>query len=206
MPKPPLKQTIAVDIDDVLAANAEGFAEYSNKKWGTHLKADDYTEHWAELWKVDFNEVIRRREAIIEDKLFIKHRFFDEAKPVLKKLSIKYTLIIVSSRGRRQQADTIEWLHKEYGEIFSGIHFANIWDRDMHVLEKIKLTKAEILTELGCDFLIDDQPKHCLAAAQAGITALLFGDYAWSRSVKLTENMVRVKSWHEVEEYFDAQG
>jgi uncharacterized HAD superfamily protein len=202
MSKTESKLTIAVDIDDVLAANATGFAEYSNRKWGTNLTPDDYTEHWAELWKVDFEEVERRRQQIVRDRLFTKHRFFSEAKPVLEALSQDFNLIIISSRGKSIQADTIEWLKKEYGDIFSGIHFAGIWDQDLHVLERLKLTKAEICRQLGADYLIDDQPKHCLAAAEAGITALLFGDYAWARDVPEQTNLIKVKTWPEVLAYF----
>ena len=78
------KKTIAIDIDDVLAANAENFVEFSNKKWGTHLRPDDYTEHWAELWDVDFDEVEKRRDIIVSEKVFLKHRWFEDAKKVLK--------------------------------------------------------------------------------------------------------------------------
>lgn len=198
------KPVIAVDIDDVLAANAEGFANFSNKKWGTKLTADDYDEHWAQMWQVDYEEENRRREVIIEHKLFIKHRFFNEAKPVLKKLKQSYRLIIVSSRGPRIREDTVEWLTKEYGNLFEEIHFAPIWDDvTKHTLEKLKYTKADFLLELGADYLIDDQPKHCLAAVKAGIKTILFGDYKWNRHVELLPNMVRAKNGHEVSEYFN---
>lgn len=196
-------KTIAVDIDDVLAANAEDFAKFSNKRWGTNLKPDDYTEHWAELWKVDFDEVEKRREVIIKEKVFTTHRIFNEAKPVLEKLAVNYKLVIVSSRGRRVQKDTTDWINNEFKDVFSEIHFAKIWDKKIHVLESLKLTKAEICQEIGADYLIDDQPKHCIAAAKAGITSLLFGNYKWSQDVKLAKNMIRVKDWQEVLEYFD---
>lgn len=197
-------KTIAVDIDDVLAANAEGFAEFSNKRWGTNLKPDDYSEHWAELWKVDFDEVSKRREIIISEKLFVKHRFFDEAKPVLKKLAKRYKLVVVSSRGRAIQTDTIDWINQEFKDIFSEIHFAKIWDRpNIHVLEKLKLTKAEILAEIGADYLIDDQPKHCIAAVKAGIICLLFGEYRWTKVNNLPKGITKVKNWQEVLEYFN---
>ena len=34
---------------------------------------------------------------------------------------------------------------------------------------------------------------------------LLFGDYIWSRGVELKKNMVKVKDWQEVLEYFNAK-
>ncbi|MBI2009242.1 HAD family hydrolase [Candidatus Saccharibacteria bacterium] len=199
------KKTIAIDIDDVLAANAENFVEFSNKKWGTHLRPDDYTEHWAEMWKVDMEEVEKRRDIIITEKVFIKHKAFEEAKAVLKKLAKNYKLVIVSSRGPRVQADTIEWVHQNFKGIFSEVHFAKIWDRPMPILEQLKMTKAEICSEIGADYLIDDQPKHCIAAAEAGITTLLFGDYRWTKVNNLSKSIIKVKNWQEVLEYFDGQ-
>lgn len=195
-------KTIAIDIDDVLAANAENFVKFSNKKWDTNLKPDDYSEHWAEMWKVDIEEVEKRRDIIIAEKVFIKHKAFEEAKAVLKKLAKNYKMVIVSSRGPRVQADTIEWVHKNFQGIFSEVHFAKIWDRPIHILEQLKMTKAETCQEIGADYLIDDQPKHCLAAAEAGIRTVLFGDYKWNRDVKLGPNMVRARNWNEVLEYF----
>src|SRR3989344_6967982 len=200
------RKKIAVDIDDVLAANAENFVRLSNKRWGTNLKPDDYTEHWAELWKVDFDELGKRTEVMIQEQVFLKHRFFDEAKPVLKKLSRNYTLYVVSSRSNRIQKDTIDWINKEDGGIFSGIHFAPMWDRtDLHTLERLKGTKNDVIKQIGADYLIDDQPKHCIAAAEAGIKTVLFGNYGWNRDVKLRKDMARAKNWQEVLEYFRGQ-
>jgi len=207
MPKPDHRKIIAVDIDDVLAANAEGFVEFSNSRWGTHLKAEDYTEHWAELWGIERDDAERRRETILNKKLFVSYKFFDDAMPVLKKLKGEvYRLVVVSSRGSRVQKDTVDWLKKEYGTIFDGIYFADMWDRkDISLEERLKRTKIDVLKRVQADFLIDDQPKHCIVAAESGITALLFGDYKCNRGIKMIQNMVRVKNWGEVGEYFDAQ-
>ncbi|OGL38539.1 hypothetical protein A3J32_02300 [Candidatus Saccharibacteria bacterium RIFCSPLOWO2_02_FULL_46_7] len=198
-------KTIAIDIDDVLAANAEGFVEFSNRRWGTHLKPDDYTEHWAEMWGVDFDEVENRRDIMVAERVFLNHRLFKEAKLVLESLSKNHKLVIVSSRGPRVQADTIDWINQSFESIFSEFHFTKIWDRPMHILEQLKMTKAEVCREIGADYLIDDQPKHCIAAAEAGITALLFGSYRWTKVDDLPKNVIKVKNWLAVEKYFDGQ-
>ncbi|HLA48993.1 MAG TPA: hypothetical protein VJY84_00415, partial [Candidatus Saccharimonadales bacterium] len=65
--------------------------------------------------------------------------------------------------------------------------------------------KAEVCREIGADYLVDDQPKHCLAAADAGITALLFGDYKWTRVNNLPKNVIKVRNWPAVLEYFNAK-
>lgn len=199
-------KTIAVDIDDVLAANAEGFINFSNQRWGTRLSVDDFTENWAEMWQVEHDEWIARRHEVINSKVHMTYRFFDEAKPVLQELAKNYKLIVVSSRSKQISADTTEWLKKQYGKLFSEFHYAKIWDNlDRPIHEKIKLTKKDVLQQVGADFLIDDQYKHCAAAAEAGIMSLLFGDYRWNQMKKLPKSMTRVKDWHQVLEYFDAK-
>lgn len=201
------KQTIAVDVDDVLAANAEGFIEFSNKRWGTHLSIDDFSENWAEMWQVEHDEWIARRHEVINSKVHMTYRFFDEAKPVLKQLAKNYKLIVVSSRSKQISGDTTEWLKTEYGRLFSEFHYAKIWDdMDRPIHEKIQLTKKDVLEQVGADYLIDDQFKHCAAAAEAGIESLLFGDYSWNQVKKLPAGVTRVHNWHEVLEHFNAKG
>jgi uncharacterized HAD superfamily protein len=158
------------------------------------------------MWGISHEEAQERREEILSEKLFVKHPFFGEAKPVLVELAKNYKLVVVSSRGRRVQADTMDWINQNFKGIFEGIHFAKIWDEpDIHIEAKIKMTKTEICKEVDADYLIDDQPKHCLAVADAGITALLFGEYAWTDVPNLPKNVVRAKNWQEVLEYFDAR-
>jgi len=197
-------KTIAFDIDDVLATNAKEFIEFSNKRWGTKLTPDDYTEHWAEMWGIDYEETNKRREVILKEKLFTSYSFFDEARAILKELKKHYRLVIVSSRSNEVHKETLEWLDGEFKSIFSEIHFAKIWDDPkLHVLKKLKMTKAEICKEIGADYLVDDQPKHCIAAADAGIKSVLFGDYGWNKHTKLSKNMVRIKKWQDLLVYFN---
>ena len=50
--------------------------------------------------------------------------------------------------------------------------------------------------------MIDDQPKHCLSAAECGVEALLFGNYRWNQLADLPDRVTRVQDWEEVERYF----
>lgn len=201
------KKVIAVDIDDVLAQFAEAFVEFSNKRWGTHLTIDDWTEHWAEMWGVDYEEEERRAKIVRKSDIFINFSHNKNAREVLRILSKKYKLVVVTSRHRAISKDTLKWLDQNYKDIFSEVHFAGIWDNlEKHTFDKLKLTKASVCKQIGADYLIDDQPKHCLAAAQAGITALLFGDYKWTKVSNLPKNVIPVKTWPKVLEYFNAKG
>lgn len=201
-----MKQTIAIDIDDVLAANAKGFVEFSNKRWGTNLTVEDYDEHWGKLWKIEHDELVKRQIVVHNSKIAKNYEHFPQAKPVLKELAKKYKLVVVTARRKMLSKDTNDWIEKYFEGLFKEIHYAGIWDDlEKPVEYKINLTKAEVCRQISADYLIDDQPKHCIAAAEAGITALLFGDYSWNRHHKTAPGIIRAKDWSEVLDYFDEE-
>lgn len=197
------KKTIAIDIDDVLAANAEGFIAYSNERWGTKLTVDDYDEHWAQVWKVDNEETERRATEIHDQKIMATYRHFEDAKPVLKELATSHKLVIITSRRRQLLEETTKWINSYFKDIFSEIHFSGIWDSINSNSQNA--TKAEICREVGADYLIDDQLKHCLAVVECDIEALLFGNYKWNQLDKLPKGVTRVDDWEAVREYFSAR-
>lgn len=200
-----LRQTIAVDIDDVLSNFAQELIDISNKKWGTNLTLDDYTEHWGEMWKVDEKTVKKRSDELHSGSLALSLKHVPDARPVLKKLSRNYNLVLVTSRRRLITEETKIWIDKFFKEVFDDLHFTGFYDTKEHASLQIQGTKVEILKQINANYLIDDQPKHCLAAAKAGVVSVLYGEYPWNENVTLTKNMVRAKNWQEVLEYFDAE-
>jgi|SRR5579859_4832390 len=203
MPRPASKSIIAVDIDDVLSNLAQELIDFSNRTWGTHLTIDDYDEHWGEMWKVDDAETKRRSDELHNAALASKLKHNLDARPVLEKLARKYTLVLATSRRRLITRETADWISKYFPKIFSGIHYSGIYDTNHHADIQTKITKADILKQIGASYLIDDQPKHCVAAADTGVIALLFGDYPWNRYAQLKPGIIRAKNWQEVLEYFD---
>src|SRR5688572_8309308 len=130
-------KTIAVDIDDVLAANAEAFIAFTNKRWGTNLTVNDYDEHWAKVWQVEYAEEKKRIMDFFNARLFKDYRPFLEAVPVLKQLSQNYHLVLLTSRNRLLSADTKDWINRYFKGIFGEIHFSGIWDdMEKHSREK----------------------------------------------------------------------
>jgi uncharacterized HAD superfamily protein len=195
------KPIIAVDIDDVLAAEAEFIIAYSNENWGHSLSLEDYKENWGEMWGLDHDAVERRADTLHQTDLVMMYRTIDGAHQALLELKKNYDLIILTSRRRLIQAETSDWIAQNFGDIFDEIHYTGFWDtKDPggHLR-----TKGKLLEEIGADYVIDDQSKHCIAASECGIKAILFGDYAGNRSVKLPSDVVRCKNWKEVLEYFD---
>ncbi|MCX6716295.1 MAG: hypothetical protein NT077_04795 [Candidatus Taylorbacteria bacterium] len=194
------KPIIAIDIDDVIAANAPAFIEFSNQRFGTHLTTDDYHERWAELWKVDHEEAERRSSEFHESGHVYTYKVIPGAQEVLKDLKIRFKLVLITSRRLSIEKLTRSWIEKYYSEIFDDVVFAGFFDTPGK--DRLKLTKASLAKNAEADFLIDDQLKHVEAAASIGIKGLLFGEYSWNKKEELSLNVVRVRDWNEILEYF----
>ncbi len=194
-------KTIAIDIDDVLALSASAFVDFSNKRWGTNLEVDDYHEHWAELWQVDNSEVNKRALEYWNSDTTKNVTAIADGEVVLKSLAKNYKLVIATARRIHTESDTTAWLDKHYQNLFSEVHFAGMWDEVTD--NSIKATKAELCRQIGANFLIDDQPKHCFAAASSGVKSILFGDYGWNRFEMLPQDVNRCVDWQSVQEYFN---
>lgn len=194
------KPTIAVDIDDVIAAGALGFIQYTNDRFGMNLTIDDYDEHWQRVWKVDHEEVQKRAIEYHESGHISKHDIISGACDTLECLKKRFRLIVLTSRRSSIDKPTRDWIEKFYPGIFEDIVFSGIFDSDAE--DAIHMTKGEIAKKLGVHYLIDDQPKHVLAASDMGIHGLLFGNYAWNKMETLPENVTRVVDWNEVLEFF----
>lgn len=190
---------IAVDCDDVLAENAAGFVAFSNERWGTRLTVDDYDEHWAEMWGIDNQEVERRASEFHGSSAMRSYGHIGGAFESLSRLAKRHRLVIATSRRLQMREDTLLWIEEHFPGIFSSsaVYFAGIWDEvndDSH-----KLTKAELVSQIGADVLVDDQLKHCSAVAGSGRHGLLFGNYTWNRSEHLPDRVSRCATWLDVE-------
>jgi FMN phosphatase YigB (HAD superfamily) len=201
------KKKILWDIDDVLVASAPGFVKYSNERWGHNLVADDYHEAWDLVWGVSLEEAIRRADELHISGVVGTYAHFPEAVAVLQNLAAKYEHLAGTSRRITLRPETEALIHQgPFKDLFSAIHYLGIWDTDKPVKEQLKLTKAELCKALRADYLVDDQLKHCIGAAEAGVPALLFGNYRWNQTDKpLPNGITRVADWRAVQEFFDAQ-
>lgn len=203
-----MKQAIAVDIDDVLANENDGMRRFINRRYGTGHSARDYDitspywGYWEKVWGVDETEGAARYEAFLAAKV-AEEVVFDVlpgSTDTLRLLKDRgYELAVLTKRRPVLQEVTHRWLEQHYPETFSGVHFVDLWKADEQV------TKAAICREIGAGYLIDDSAEHCSLADEAGVQALLFGDYGWNRAEKLPNSIVRVRDWAAVAEYFDAQ-
>jgi 5'(3')-deoxyribonucleotidase len=195
------KPIIAIDVDEVLADYASEFVVVSNRLWGTDLKREDYHENWPQLWGLEMGDVVARSQVMLEDRMHERLKHDDQAIPVLKALSERFTLKILTARNVSTKEMTLEWLQRHY-PMFApeDVNFAGIWDNPTD--DAPHMTKGDIAKQLGVNYIIDDQVKHCVAAAERGIQAVLFGEYPWNQAEALPVGVTRVKNWAAVEDYF----
>lgn len=195
------KPVIAVDIDDVLALSVDKFIEWSNSRFGTTIKFDEYVEDWSLLWGINQAETTKRVNQMYKEGIPAKCSRVNEAVEVLNKLKPDYELIVATARRKAEHMLTRNWIKEHYPTVFKDVHFAGIWDEITE--HSPKKTKARLCRELEVDYLIDDQVKHCVGASNVGVKALLYGDYPWNISVNLPEDIERVFNWEAIEDYFE---
>lgn len=198
------REIIAIDIDDVLSSQVETLIAFSNERYSTSLTTEDFKapgEYWGyyeKLLGINDEEGARRFSEFIAEMGPLKQIVSDEARAAIKQLKTSYDLDIVTSRGPDYQEGTLSWLQEHVPGVFRDVHFVDLWHESSQ-----KATKAKICQEIGAGYLIDDNAEHCNLSAEAGVSALLFGEWGWSISKPTHPNVTRVVGWREVLKYFD---
>lgn len=197
------REVIAVDLDDVVSSQTDVFIDFSNERYNTQLTQDDFKEpgeywgYYERLWDVDKEEADRRFNEFLNERYPLRQIVSPQTAEALRRLKEHYDLEIVTSRGQDYQEATIAWIQDHIPDVFRGVQFVDLWHTNT-----VKATKAAICREIGAGYLIDDNVDHCNLAAEAGLCALLFGDWGWNSHQKLHPGVTRVADWRAVLEYF----
>jgi uncharacterized HAD superfamily protein len=196
------RETIAVDVDDVLASEREAVRNYINGEFGTDHTLDDYSvegpyeRYWEHVWQVP-DEVARQRfEAYLRSGIHESMRAHDGAVGTIERLRENYDLAVVTSRQDILFDITRAWLEECFPRAFKRVEFVAAWSKDE------KVSKAVVCRGIGASYLIDDNLDNCRVAAEVGIKGLLFGNYGWNRNKDLPPGVVRVENWKSIGEYF----
>jgi 5'(3')-deoxyribonucleotidase len=197
------RKIIAVDIDDVLASINETMRLFINEYYGANHTSEDYAVdgqywgYWEKIWNVSDEEGKQRYEAFIRSDAFRQAATHEGAVDVINRLKQNYELVVVTAREDFHVEGTHMWLNQQFGDTFKRVEFVPLWSTDR------KFTKGEICKVIGAGYLIDDNVEHCNLAAEEDVQALLFGEYGWNRNQKLHKDVLKVKDWHAVAEYFN---
>ncbi len=196
---------IAIDVDDVLAAERDAIRTYINEAHGLQLTPQDYAVegqywgYWEQVWGVDGETGRQWYKGYLDAGVKRQLQAVDGAIDAIMHLKEHYNLAVITSREDSTFDVTHEWLNMHFPEAFKHVEFVTLWDKDR------KVSKAAICDHLGASYLIDDNVEHCNLAAEAGVQALLFGEYGWSNSSEHHPGVRRVKDWVAVKDYFDGK-
>ena len=198
------KPIIAIDIDDVLCEFVPAFSIFARDKWDENVTLDNFTEEWYKIFKANDAETIKARiTQMFNDLDFYKDMdIIRGAKTVLRKLKQNFTLVPMTSRAISVQEITLDWLNRNFGNIFAEIVFNGAYEPGNDFYQTVHKTKGNICREIGATYLIDDQPKHANSFAMVGGKSVLFGDYGWNRNAEIVEGVTRVVDWGGVADYF----
>jgi uncharacterized HAD superfamily protein len=189
------KETLALDIDDVVVKHVEGFIEWSNLNYGTDLTTDDYSEAWHEMWSIDQEETEARKKLFFTDEIVGAFEVIEGAGVGVTALAAVKRIVGVTARRDSLRHITEQVLEIVAPGAVEEVVFATYFKGG----QKFTRSKADICLDLGATDLVDDHLKHCLAVSRVGVNAVLFGDYAWNRSeLELPSNVTRARNWSEV--------
>lgn len=204
-----MKQTIAVDIDDVLFPNSFRLVQTYNRKHGTNIEQPAMLlngvlkgtlENLEEHTGLQRELIIEQVEQLLSEPEFHDILPLEASQSVLSELATKFELIAVSSRPKVMLEQTHLWIAHHYESVFSNIHIlGGKWGHGIFV------DKTKLLKEQDVSYLIDDLLKNAQEAATAGIQAVLFGEYPWNETDALPDAVTRCRDWQAVLEYFDGK-
>ncbi|HMH30906.1 MAG TPA: hypothetical protein VK534_00330 [Methylomirabilota bacterium] len=194
------RETIAVDIDEVLFPFAVNFTEFHNREYGTRTALKDIkTYHFQHDFGITMEEAVSR----VYEFSGLSHDHIEPleaSQEAILDLSEDYDLALVTARSPRFEASTKKWISRHYGDIFAGATFIDY----SPAMEK-PLKKIDICREIGAVALIDDSLGHVSECAEVGIAGVLHGNYPWNQANELPELVTRCEKWPAVLEYFNGR-
>jgi len=195
------RETIAVDVDEVLFPFVAEFVEFDNTIHGGNLTAEDFfCYEFESVIGIPQEEAVKRVYAFND----ADHSDIDPlpaTQDAIWELADRYDLTVVTARHPRFAGRTHQWINSHFEGAFSKlIHIG------YHLEMKTPKTKAAVCHELGAVALIDDSLGHVTCCAEGGVEGVLFGNYPWNQAAELPEGVTRCEDWPQVLEYFDGRG
>ena len=188
------KPKVAVDLDGVLFDFASPFLQWHDRRYGTNLRMQELgpgTRLW-ELWKGTEEEAVKRVLTFYRQIDLLRFEPIVGAQEALVRLKSRYDFVIVSGRDAALETLTTAWLATYFPGTFREVMLGVSGPRGPWG----SFSKAQVCSRIEATAIIDDNPLYAEDCAQAGMRALLFGEYPWNRAVILPQNILRVVDWH----------
>lgn len=197
---------IGTDLDECLAEFVYSFLNWHNDKYKTNFDREDIKSF--NLWETIGGT---REDAINKVYDFYKTKYFKElpvtfgSQHVLRTLSRKNDIFLISSRPYCVRDETRKWLDQHFNDIFDDVILTDEWARYSFATffkRFIKLfgdgsTKANICKKLCLDFYVEDNLDYARDCARNGTKVFLL-DRPWNRGGELLYGIDRVYNWNEI--------
>lgn len=186
-----MKKKIGIDIDEVVVEFMKGYIDFHNKKHGTNFNLGSITNY--HLWKSGFHktkeESVRDVMEFQDSEDFNFITLIEGVKNCLKKISMDYNIIFITSRPEELKEKTRNFFYKHfpkngYNFIFSGEIYGG-------------KTKSQICLEEGISIMVEDNADYALDCAKRGIKTFLL-EKPWNKNYENHENIIKVKNWEEI--------
>jgi len=188
---------IGIDLDEVLCPTLSYHCRFLNEKYaskGLNLSPCDF-----HAYEFDTVYGATKEQATIDWLQFCQtHGFrdmnpFPDAFPILQRLRELRPLHVITSRQNSLREQTLSWINKYFSGIFSKVNFGNLYSFDGEVIRKLDLCRRN-----GVELLVEDDTRHAIEVARE-IPVVLFTK-TWNIGFIETGNVVRAKTWEEIEE------
>lgn len=195
------KETVAVDVDEVLFPFVPEFVQYDNDRYGGNLTITDFfTYRFEHVLEIPLEEAVER----VYSFNAVDHNHIspvEAAHESIERLSERFNLVVVTARHPKFEPNTRRWLNEHLPGFFREvlhIGYASVMEKPQR--------KVDVCKQLGAIALIDDSLEHVSECAKDGVEGVLFGNYPWNQIAQLPAGVTRCLDWPAVLEYFDARG
>lgn len=188
---------IGVDYDDTVFQFMQPFLAYFNKERGTNHTYDsmDNTTFWPKLGFSNRTEAIEYCNSYYHSPEAFAAHPLPGCYEVCKGLKERgHTLSIVSARPATALPAMNRWLGHNFPGIFSEVHATDQFSHN-----SASVSKASVCANFGMEVMVDDAAHYLRECAALGVQCFLI-DHPWNRSVPLSNNIIRVSSWNDLEE------
>ncbi len=177
---------IAFDIDGVVADTMSSFLEIAKKDFGIGgICKEDITTYWLEQCLPMPPEVVDAViKKILQDPFGTGLSPIPGAREALCHIAKMAPLRFVTARPVKTPIE--RWIHKLLSPVSP--------EKIQVVATGIHSAKAEVLSNMGVSFFVEDHLETCLQIEQAGIKAIIF-DQPWNRR---DSYIFRIHSWEEL--------
>lgn len=173
---------IGIDIDNVIAHTFRDLVKHFNQYMGKeHDTISTLEAMRREKWKVLRYWVHTWRKGLLTLVEPV-----EEAAESIRRWYPEHRISLITSRLTIFNRQTRKWL-KKHNIPFHELH---------HAAERTKFKKAK-----GCDIFIEDNLNECEILADHCPKVYLI-DHPWNRTKLVRPNIIRVKSWDEINKDF----